>query len=946
MAQSRVMPGFEDFDDAGILDDDDIYCGDYFAAEQEGCEVADGEPVVEPAAEPAAEQPADDFEAQHADYLARRAEALAAEVESQKHGNPPTFSVYCDYGDPANPDAEKELNAMGTGIVQLDTWQAVQYAYLAQHPEIGLAAIAYAYDPEDGYCATMGLNPYAAVDVRDAYFAADPNAKTAYERNCWLWPDGKVPPRGNDRDDWLADVAAFLAQHPAHAENAPEVPSRKVTEFFRANPAILVVTVPGKDAEGNKQLEQRYNPFYLLPRTHPKTAPKPAAKLGSPSAKQPQDGEKKQRKKGVLYVETQFADEHFIGWTPTELAALEAARNGDIAPMAAVFCARIDAVKGVELVEQREIIHDSDFYTIDDNIKDVTHTAGAHKTDHGHFMFRFSDPKKGMTCRLLARTLGVAEQMVEQAKYRGRDGEARSWDNKSAYLIHAKDPEKHQYDPEQVHTMRGIDYMTIYEARKVQWERDRSGKMQKGLKRDLPWLCDEIKAGRIIMENIMASDELYAIYSANIQSTAEVKNAMYCYGERRLQDAVDALKAKEFRKVMIFITGTSGCGKGILLDALCAMLNKLYGWIPDTPASKNPFDEYAKKGRGAEILVLDEVRGATMDVLDWLRLLDPVRAFPPSARYKNLPDIAPRVIIITSSKPPLEFFYYAQGIGGGDRSENMGQFFRRIAQLVHVLNPMDYGFYNVDMYRPRRINGDEAYSLKLPPSEKGTYSEVSDLGYQFMRSGYADGLDSMYSAVAELLFEIDAKQKNRVIKTQADRDAVAAEAARTLSGFLRDAMTGDSSDYPEMVLFTDGAQPRITDAQLFATEWTSFLATLPRNGVAVRLPWSNEWKDVRDVTCADWVRMGRPNAYAPRNNFDRRSDMEFDFFAQINSIGRTRRDEVVLDVPEYTTDDVHGERLVLVRKPVPYGLPGGPDVPRRALPAAATSDANGGDSDE
>ena len=94
-------------------------------------------------------------------------------------------------------------------------------------------------------------------------------------------------------------------------------------------------------------------------------------------------------------------------------------------------------------------------------------------------------------------------------------------------------------------------------------------------------------------------------------------------------------------------------------------------------ASTNAFDEYS----GQEILFLDDIKGNSFTVSDWLKLLDPYTISPISARYHNKMGSA-RVIIITSTKLPVELFYFANG----NHNEDLGQFVRRIDLLVHIHN--------------------------------------------------------------------------------------------------------------------------------------------------------------------------------------------------------------------------------------------------------------------
>ena len=60
----------------------------------------------------------------------------------------------------------------------------------------------------------------------------------------------------------------------------------------------------------------------------------------------------------------------------------------------------------------------------------------------------------------LAAHIGIESQYLEKAKS-GRYG----YDNLLAYLIHAKDSDKHQYNPDEVITLLGKDYQEVYQER-------------------------------------------------------------------------------------------------------------------------------------------------------------------------------------------------------------------------------------------------------------------------------------------------------------------------------------------------------------------------------------------------------------------------------------------------------------------------------------------------
>ena len=139
-----------------------------------------------------------------------------------------------------------------------------------------------------------------------------------------------------------------------------------------------------------------------------------------------------------------------------------------------------------------------------------------------------------------------------------------------------------------------------------------------------------------------------------------------------------ALENGEFKKSIIFITGKSGLGKSRFAKTFVKELISLaninnYCWSDVVTAGTNIFDEI----NGEEILLLDDVRGDSLTASDWLKLLDPYNISPISARYHNRMGSA-RVIIITSTKHPLEFFFHTKG----NEKEDLSQYIRRIDSLV------------------------------------------------------------------------------------------------------------------------------------------------------------------------------------------------------------------------------------------------------------------------
>ena len=293
------------------------------------------------------------------------------------------------------------------------------------------------------------------------------------------------------------------------------------------------------------------------------------------------------------------------------------------------------------------------------------------KAVHVHTLLKF---EKGISLNKIALAVEVEPQYLEKLKS-GRYG----YDNCLAYLVHAKDETKYQYRPEEVTTVLGEDYTSIYNRSIETWLKGRATKKAKETKLSIDWLCEQILEGKITKNNIMLTDDYYTIYG---QYKRRINEALETAGERKSYRTIADLEEGKFKKTVIFISAKSGMGKTKLSKALIeiiqatAMKNGL-NWETCVTASTNAFDEY----NGQEILFLDDIKGDSFTVSDWLKLLDPYTISPISARYHNKIGSA-RMIIITNTKLPVELFYFAKN----NYNEDLGQFIRRIDLLVHIHN--------------------------------------------------------------------------------------------------------------------------------------------------------------------------------------------------------------------------------------------------------------------
>ena len=315
--------------------------------------------------------------------------------------------------------------------------------------------------------------------------------------------------------------------------------------------------------------------------------------------------------------------------------------------------------------ETYAIKHDKDTSVGFDSV--TNSTTSELKEPHIHALLKFS---KGATLTDLAEKIGLAEQYLEKAKS-GRYG----YDNLLAYLIHAKDKDKYQYSPDEVFTLIGKNYLEIYHQRKESWLKGKAKKEVQKSFEDIDFLIDNILNENITKNDILLDKKYHTPY---IVHKTRINDAFKTVGEIKGARTKDELENGEFKKTILFIYGNSGLGKSRFAKELAkdiiqmAKLNNKK-WQSITTAGTNMFDEV----NGEEILLLDDVRGDSLTASDWLKVLDPYNISPVSARYQNKIGAA-KVIIITSSKHPLAFFYYTKG----NAYEDLSQYVRRIEHLA------------------------------------------------------------------------------------------------------------------------------------------------------------------------------------------------------------------------------------------------------------------------
>ncbi len=344
----------------------------------------------------------------------------------------------------------------------------------------------------------------------------------------------------------------------------------------------------------------------------------------------------------------------------------------------------------------------------------------------------------------IARALNVEPQYLEKPKA-GKYG----YDNMLSYLIHIKNRDKYQYDPKLVssYVVQRDDgtaetplYCTIYAERRAEWEKGCAKVDKQRAVENIDTLESKILRGEVSKSQVVLTDEYYEVYSRYCR---RCEDAFHVYGERRAYKTIEALQRGEYKLSVLFVTGQAGSGKTRMAKELCNRLiedsrSRDDTWRLCSTASTNPMDDY----NGEEILLMDDVRGSAMTASDWLKLLDPYNTSPASARYRNKQP-ACRVIVITSTKEPIEFFSYCKQIGGGDRSEALDQFMRRIQCLTRVIKADRYEDATAYIGDSKQV---DSYSRQVSSTDYVQLSYSFDDGSEY---GIKDAVEHLAVKVAE-----------------------------------------------------------------------------------------------------------------------------------------------------------------------------------------------------
>ena len=362
----------------------------------------------------------------------------------------------------------------------------------------------------------------------------------------------------------------------------------------------------------------------------------------------------------------QLEPEHWT-WATTPEAAAVLQQGADA--ILTELVRRLEA-GGCEVDAAYGIVHDQDEREVWSEVAQKLQPES--KPSHIHVVIAFTDRKHGATLTRIAQLLGVEPQYVEKP---GRGGHA--FDNMLAYLVHVKYFEKHQYRPEAVATVRGRDYVAIAHERWADWLRGRATVGRKKAVEGVDDLEARILAGEVSLQQVLLTDDLYRVYA-----TARVRldTAFQTAAMRRMAQSAASMQAGRFSTSVVYICGPAGAGKSRTADAIAARVLDVVAqttggqWHVYRAATAHPMDDYM----GQEVVILDDLRQGAMTANELLLLLDPYRASPAAARYRNKAAVAPRLILITTVSAPLAFWKYMPRKG----AEPYDQILRRLHMVL------------------------------------------------------------------------------------------------------------------------------------------------------------------------------------------------------------------------------------------------------------------------
>jgi len=368
---------------------------------------------------------------------------------------------------------------------------------------------------------------------------------------------------------------------------------------------------------------------------------------------------------------------------------------------------------------------------------------GSLKDEHAHGIFQQSEGRTNegkLECWEIDQALGFTTSVVRAPSRGGR------LENALSYLIHAKDPDKFQYAPDEVVTIRGRDYLAVEAENRRAWAR-RAVTARNAPVSMKEWaelgdaLIQKVLDGEVDELDLLRDKTLMDIYTRN---EPKVNLAFKVRAKSDMLFEVEKLRAGTFKKTTVWALGASNQGKSYLVESVAAELSARTGWRIFRATAKNGPDAY----NGEQIFMMNEPSSRVMEWADFLQLLDPQQGGPISARYYNKPDAAPRLILIAVSVDPVEFGFFIPGKRSVD--DSMDQLVRRVTLSIEARKIEGEPHYSVS-----RIGEVDPYgrSIRVPGRDGSTpRPELVILGYgntdTMANLTHAEALDAVLDTVA------------------------------------------------------------------------------------------------------------------------------------------------------------------------------------------------------
>ena len=255
------------------------------------------------------------------------------------------------------------------------------------------------------------------------------------------------------------------------------------------------------------------------------------------------------------------------------------------------------------------------------------------------------------------------------------------------YLTHENDTQshKHRYDRKEV--VANFDFETEIEAAKIIGDFERFSYAQ-----------------MVKYVDTLPIDEKTAVFS-KLRKLWE----LHCQN----------LALKYDRKIdVVFVSGKSQTGKTYYARKLCEKLG--YDYCV-TSSSNDPLQDYM----GQNALIFDDLRFATFDFVDLLKLLDNHTSTSMKSRYSNKV-FNGKLIIITSSVP-LKYWYPDVR---SSRTEDITQLYKRIGCYVEMTKTSFNVYHEINDYGEPvgefKSYANELASMTETPQEKTNFFDMFD----------------------------------------------------------------------------------------------------------------------------------------------------------------------------------------------------------------------------